>query len=532
MKRRDFLAGGAAALGAASAGLPCPAVAQPVGARTLAFIPQANLTSLDPIWTTATVTRNYGFMVFDTLYGLDAKLNPLPQMAEGHVIEDDGKRWTIKLRPGLMFHDNTPVLASDCVASLQRWMKRDGVGQTIAGRMDALEAPDDRTLVFRLKKPFPAMPFALAKTQPSPPFIMPARIAAGDAFKQITEVMGSGPFQFVQKEYVSGSLAVFSKFAGYKPREDTPSFTAGAKRALVDRVEWRVIPDAATANNALRTGEADWIEIPLPDLIPQLKADRGVVVDRLDPYGLYPVLRPNHAIAPTSNRALRQAMLAAVNPVEVMQSFMGDDASTYHAPIGCFLPGTPYENTAGMDRLGGKKSVAEIQAMLKSGGYNNERVLLMHPTDQPFYDAMSQVVSAQLKRVGINIDDVPMDWGTVVQRRAKRDPLESGGWSLFCTSFPAVDYLDPLSAPGLRANGVKGWYGAPEIPKLEALREAWIDSPDLAERKRLATEIQALAFEEVMFIPLGNYLQSAAWRKNITGHLKGPVPVFWNVEKA
>ena len=528
MKRRSFLTAAASA-----AALARPALAQTAGARTLVFVPQANLTSLDPIWTTATVTRNYGFMVFDTLFGLDAQLTPSPQMVEGFVTEDDGRRWTMKLRNGLVFHDGSPVLARDCVASLKRWMQRDGVGQTIAARMDALEAPDDRTLVFRLRKPFPSLPFALAKTQPSPPFIMPERIASAvDASKQITEVVGSGPFRFEAKEYDSGAAAVFSKFAAYVPRQGTPSFTAGAKVVLVDRVEWKVIPDPSTANNALRSGAVDWLEIPLPDLIGQLKADRNVVVDRLDPFGLYPVMRPNMAVAPTDNRLLRRAILAAINPVDVMQSFMGDDAASYTAPIGLFLKGTAYENDAGMDVVGGRKSDADVKAMMREAGYNGERVVLMHPTDQPFYDAMSQVCAARLKQVGFNLDDQAMDWGTVVQRRAKRDPLEKGGWSLFCTSFPGADYVDPLSAPGIRTNGAKGWYGAPEIPRIEALREAWIDSADLTEKKRLAREIQQAVFDEALLVPLGNYRQSAAWRKGVSGHLKGPVPVFWNVAKS
>ncbi len=529
MKRRDVLAGIGAGLGAAA--LARPALAQSKDARTLIFVPQANLTSLDPVWTTATVTRNFAFLVYDTLYGLDAQLNPKPQMVEGHVIDNDNKRWTMKLRDGLVFHDGTKVTARDCAASLARWMKRDGLGQTVAERLDALETPDDATLVFRLKKPFAALAFALAKTQPSPPVIMPARLAGTDAFKQITEVVGSGPFRFVANEQVSGILSVFAKFEGYKPRPETPSFTAGAKNVLVDRVEWRVIPDSATATNALAQGEVDWLEIPLPDLIPQLRRAKGVVVDRLDPYGLYPVLRPNCLIAPTNNRALRQAILAAVNPVEVMQAFMGEDSSTYNAPIGCFLPGTASANTAAMDRVGGTRPVAEIQKMLKDGGYNGEKLLLMHPTDQPFYDAMSQVVASQLKKVGINVDDSAMDWGTVVQRRAKKDPLDKGGWSLFCTSFPAVDYLDPLSAPALRGNGGAAWYGWPDVPKIEALHDAWLDATDPAEQKKLASQIQEVAFTEAMFVPLGQYFQSAAWRSNITGHLKGPVPVFWNIAK-
>jgi peptide/nickel transport system substrate-binding protein len=529
MRRRQLIG---AAASAVAAGLPCPGIAQGARARTLVFVPQANLSSLDPIWTTATVTRNFGMLVFDTLYGVDAQLRPRPQMVEGAVVEDDGRRWTMRLRDGLAFHDGTKVLARDCVASLQRWMKRDGLGQTLAARLEALEAPDDRTLVFRLRMRFASLPFALAKTQPSPPAIMPERIALTDPFRQITEVVGSGPFRFVASEYNSGSLAVFAKFDAYRPRDEAPDFTAGAKLALVDRIEWRVIPDQSTAVSALRAGEVDWIEIPLPDLIPQLKADRNVVVDRLDPYGLYPVLRPNHLVAPTDNPGVRQAILAAIDPVEVVQSFMGDDATTWNAPIGCFLPGTASANDAGMDRLGGRHSVAEVGAMLKAAGYAGERLVLMHPTDQPFYDAMSQVVAARLKQHGFNIDDQAMDWGTVVQRRAKRDGLEAGGWSLFCTSFPAADHLDPLTAPALRGNGAAAWYGWPLQPKIEALRSAWLDSDDPAEQKRLAAGIQDEAFRQAMYVPLGQYFQSAAWRKEITGHLKGPVPVFWNVRKA
>jgi peptide/nickel transport system substrate-binding protein len=237
-------------------------------------------------------------------------------------------------------------------------------------------------------------------------------------------------------------------------------------------------------------------------------------------------------IAPTNNRGLRQAMLAAIDPVQVMQSFMGDDSGSYHAPIGCFLPGTPSANSAGMDRLGAKKSVADIKAMIKDSGYAGERILLMHPTDQPIYDAMTQVVASQLKAVGLNIDDAAMDWGTVTQRRASKEGLDKGGWSLFTTSFPAVDYLDPLSAPALRGNGGKAWFGWPTDAKIETLHDQWLDATDPAEQKRLATAIQDEAFTEALYIPLGQYFQYAAWRSNITGFLKGPVPVFWNVAKS
>jgi peptide/nickel transport system substrate-binding protein len=526
MLRRSLLGTGAAA-----AILPRTSIAQPANARTLIFVPQANLTSLDPIWTTAPVTRNYAYLVFDTLFGTDDKLVPQPQMAEGAVSAEDGRRWTIRLRDGLLFHDNTPVLARDCVASLQRWMKRDILASSIAPLVDALEAPDDRTIVFRLKRPFPLLINALAKSQPSPAMIMPERIAATDPFKQITEVVGSGPFRFLPDEYVAGSRAIFARHAGYKPRDDAPSSLAGGKRALVDRVEWRIIPEAGTAANALRSGEIDWLEMPIPDLIPVLKSSKDVVVGRLDPYGLYPVLRFNSTQGPTANQKLRQAILAAINPREVMQAVMGDDASTYHAPIGCFLPGTPSGNDVAMDRVGGTKPVAELRAMVKDAGYNGEKLVLLHPTDQPFYDAMSQVCAATMKSIGLAVDDASMDWGTVVQRRTNREPLEKGGWSMFCSAFPALDYTDPLTAPGLRGTGDKAYYGWPTDAPIEDLRQQWIDAADPAARQRLAGEIQARAFTTAAQVPLGQYFQSAAWRSNITGHLKAQPPLFWNVTK-
>ncbi len=528
MHRRSFMPLVTAALAAPA--LARPALAQPASARTLVFVPQANLTSLDPIWTTATVTRNYAFMVFDTLFGTDDQLVPRPQMASGHEMAPDGLRWTIRLRDGLRFHDGTPVLARDCVASLNRWMRRDPMGGSIRERLDALEAPDDRTIVFRLKKPFPPLLTALAKTQPSAAMIMPERIAQTDPFKQITEVVGSGPFRFVADEYNSGSRAVFAKFDGYVPRDDAPSSIAGAKRALVDRVEWRIIPEAGTAVNALRAGEVDWLEMPIPDLIPTLKRDRNVVVGRLDPYGLYPVLRFNHTQGPTRNQKLRQAILAAIDPREVMQAVMGEDASTYNAPIGCFLPGTPYANGAAMDRVGPRPD-AEIKRLLAESGVASERIVLMHPTDQPFYDAMTQVVAATCKRIGLNVEDASMDWGTVVQRRSSREPLEKGGWSLFCTAFPALDWVDPLSAPAMRGNGAAAWYGWPENAKLETLRSQFVDSTDEGEKRRIAEALQQETFEAAMFVPLGQYFQSAAWRTSLSGHLKGQPPLFWNVKK-
>ena len=528
MHRRSLIAGATAAATA----LPRFAIAQPAASRVLRFVPQANLTSLDPVWTTATVTRNYAFLVYDMLYGTDDALVPRPQMAEGHQASDDGLRWTIRLRDGLVFHDGTPVLAQDCVASLDRWMRRDTLGGSIAAVLDALEAPDDRTLVFRLRQPFPFLLHALGKTQPSVPVIMPARIAATDPFKQVTEIIGSGPFRFVAGEYVPGDRAVFARHDGYRPRDDAPSSVAGAKRAMVERVEWRILPEPGTAVNALRAGEVDWLEMPIPDLIPTLLADRNVTVGQLDPYGLYPVLRFNTIQPPTDNLKLRQAILAAIDPEEVMQAVMGDDRRTYNVPIGAFIAQSPWANASAMDRLGGTRTRAALREMVRASGYAGEKLVLLHPTDQPFYDAMSQVCAATLKDIGLNVDDAAMDFGTVVQRRVSKEPLDRGGWSMFCTSFPALDYMDPLDIPGLRGHGARAYFGWPTDPAIEALRDQWMAAGDDDARRTIAAAIQGQAFTNPAQVPLGQYFQRAAWRTSLTGHLKGQPPIFWNVQKA
>ena len=521
MKRRAFLATSATALAA-------PAI----GAQTsmIVHVPQGNLVTLDPVFTTAQVTRNAAAMVFETLYGRDEKLDPKPQMLDGHLVEDNGLRWTMTLRDGLLFHDGTKVLARDCVASLQRWMKRDAIGQTVAARLDALEAPDDKTLVWRLKKPFAALPRALAKTQ-NTPSIMPERIATTDPFKQIPEAIGSGPFRYVPNEYVSGHRAVFDRFDQYTPRPEPASFSAGGLRVLVDRVEWQIIPDPATAANALVTGSVDWLDSPLPDLIPMLKGKSDVVVALVDIYGTFGGLRPNFLQGPTANPGVRRAMLAAVDQVDVMTAVMGGDPSLFRAPTGFFIPGAGSETDAGMDRVRKRLSKDEIKAMLKQAGYAGERIVYMHPTDQIYYDAMSSVAVAAFREIGLNIDEQNTDWGTVVERRASRESLEKGGWSMFPYGAPAADYQDPIFATNIRGNGKGAWFGWPEDAKVEELRNRWMDSADPAERHRLDAEIQANAFETVPFIPLGQYLPPAAYRKNLTGVLKGAVPVFWNVKK-
>ena len=512
------------------ASLATPAITRAEGTRTLKFVPRTGFAILDPVWTTDAATRAFALSVFESLYSVDESLVAHPQMAAGHTVEDDGKLWVIRLRDGLRFHDGEPVQARDCTASIKRWMLRDAVGKTLALRLDALEASDDQTIVFRLNKPFPQLPFALGKAQPNMLPVMPLRLASTDPSQQVSELIGSGPFRFVPSEFSAGNFAVMARFEGYRPRDETPNGTSGGRKALLDRVEWHAIPDPATAAGALLKGEMDWVETPLPDLLPRLRQDRSIVVSICDPHGNYPLLRPNHVSGPTANVGVRRAIMAALDPVEIMQAATSGEPDAFTAPVGCYLPGSASDSRTGMERLG-PKSPAEVKAMLRDAGYANERLVLLHASDFAPVDAMWQVISVRLREAGFNVDDQVMDQATVIARRNNREAPEKGGWSLLIANAPAADHLSPMVALGLRT-GAAAWIGWPTDPAVEALREKWIDSPDPDEQKRLAAEIQGVALADVLYVPLGHYVQKSAWRSNVSGVLKASAPVFWNITKS
>ena len=522
MKRRSFVAG------ATATALARPAIAGK--AQVLVLVPQANLTVLDPHATAATVTRNYSLMVYETLYARDMAYDSKPQMLAGDVVEDDGKRRVMTLREGMLFHDGTPVRARDCVASLRRWLMRDQVRSTIEPRVAAIEAKDDRTIVWRLHKPFPTLPFFLSKAQPQP-VIMPERLALTDPFKPLGEIVGSGAFRFVPDEYVSGAISVFTKFDRYVPRQEPVSYVAGGHDAKLDRVEWKVMPEPATAANALATGEIDWIELPQPDLVPMLKATEGVATGMLDIYGTFGHLRPNHLQGPTANPGVRRAMMAAIQQKDVMMAVMGDDPATWRVPVCYFIPGSESANDAGMQAVARPHSVDEVRKMLDEAGYGGERIAFMHPTDQLAYNAICIVAVDAFRKVGLNIDDQAVDWGTILQRRNSQAPLDKGGWSMFPGGASGGDMVNPLLEGIVRSNGANAWVGWPDDPHLEAALEAWIDAPNQAERQKQARLYQQAAFNTVPTIPVGQYLPNAAWRSNLNGLLKGAAPVFWGVSK-
>jgi peptide/nickel transport system substrate-binding protein len=516
----------------AASPLAAPKLARAEGGSTLRFVPKFDPGVLDPHSSTSGITRNHAFLVYETLYGMDANQQPQPQMVAGHLVEDDGLKWTLTLRPGQRFHDGEKVLARDCVASLKRWAIRDVFGQELMATTDELSAPDDRTLVFRLKRPFPLLPMAIGKAQGAAPMIMPARLAETPATKQVSEIIGSGPFRWNASEYVPGAFAAYTRFAEYQPREEgEPSGTAGPKHAYFDRVEWRVIPDVGTSVEALRSGEVDWLDFILPDLAGSASRDPGVIVRVLEPNGYMGVLRLNHLQPPFNNPSIRRTMLHVVDQTEVMQGMVGDNPAFYRAPVGVFCPGSAMDNNAGMAEFATKRDLAAMRAELVAAGYSGERVVMLMVTDLPQYRGACEVLAEQMKRVGFNVDYQAMDYNTMAQRRESREPVEKGGWSGFITNgWYGTDMLTPVTHTALRGNGAKGFAGWPDSPKLESLRRAWMQTADVGEQKRIAVELQMQAWIDVPYVPLGQNLQPVAYRNTLTGLLAG-FPLFWNVRR-
>ncbi|MCC7284490.1 MAG: ABC transporter substrate-binding protein, partial [Acetobacteraceae bacterium] len=324
MRRRTLLA---AATAAPFVPLAAPAIAQGAASqRLMRMVPHANPGSLDPIWTTAYVTRNFGYLVWDTLFASNSKFQIEPQMAEGHTVSPDGLVYEITLRPGLKFHDGEPVRAADCIASIARWSKRDAMGQRLDAALDAMQVVDDRKFTIKLKRPYPLLIAALGKPSSNVPFVMPERIARTDPFKQVDDFVGSGPYRFIRSEWVPGSILTFSRNDAYVPRQGgEPSLTAGPKITHFDRIEWRIIPDGGTSGAALQAGEIDWWEQPTPDLLPLLARNRNIEVTQQDPVGLPGILRFNHLQPPFDNPAIRRAILPAINQKDFMMAVNGDD---------------------------------------------------------------------------------------------------------------------------------------------------------------------------------------------------------------
>ncbi len=527
LNRKEFLSA-AGLTGAVLLVSPHFALAQNRPKSILKFVPPTGLTILDPITTTAAVTMTHAYCVWDTLFGVNSKLEPKPQMADSGVASPDGLTWTIKLRDGLSFHDGQPVRSKDCVASLERWSKRDVSGMALAKAVDSYQTPDDRTIVIKLKQPFPRMLNVLGKPHSSPAFIMPERIAQTSPTTAVNEIIGSGPYRFIAKEFVPGSKVVYEKFDKYKPRSEPANWTSGGKVVNFDRLEWTIVSDPSTAVSALQNGEVDWVETPLADLLPVLKSNANIKVEVSDPYGLVGVMRFNSSQAPFDNPKVRRAVYEALNQSDYM-SAMGLDKANWevcHANYPCGIPGVK-------NAIDGKPGgLEQAKKLLKESGYKGERVVVLSPTDNPTIAPYGPVTADLLKKIGFNVDLQEMDWGTVTQRRASKESVDKGGWSIFHTTWPSVAIGDPLLNTNVRGLGQAGWFGWFNDPETEKLANDWLMATEPVQQQKIFDESQRRAMQMMPIALLGKFTSQTAMRKSLTGAVHGSAAFFWGIRRA
>ena len=526
MKRRTVLK-------SALAGTAALAAPRVVGAQSAAklinFVPHADLASLDPMWTTADVTRNYSLAVFDTLYGYDAQFNVQPQMLAGDKVENDGKTWELTLREGLKFHDGEKVLAKDCVATIKRFVKRDPFGQALMKRVDEIAATSDTTIRIRLNKPFPLLRNALAQVYCA---MMPERLAALDPFtQQIPEAIGSGPFKFLKDERIPGSRVVFARNEAYVPRTGgVPSFNAGPKVVNVDRVIWNFIPDPGTISAALQQGEVDWWENPTIDLIPQMKKNNKLWIGVKDRTGEIACLRFNHLHPPFDNPAIRRIVLAAMDQQEIMQVVAGAEPSLIKIDVGIFVPDTPLASKVGVEQTRGPKDYEKLKKDLIAAGYKGEKIVVLAATTIPIIWAEAQVSADVLKRIGFNVDFQALEWGSVVQRRASKEPNDKGGWNIFYTYLGGFGNVSPAPNIAIRGNGAATWFGWPTNPKMEALYDSWFEAPDLASQRKIVDDMQAVFWQDPPYAPMGMFDQPTAYHTYLSDVRDG-WPQFYGLKK-
>lgn len=526
-KRSQFLGTVLAGMAVLATALPASKAEAQV---TLRNVMHSDLKIIDPIWTTAYIQRNYGYMVYDTLFAMDEKFEVKPQMVDTWTVSDDKKTYTFTLRDGLLWHDDQPVTAEDCIASIKRWGARDSMGQKLLTVVQEFQAVDAKTFKLVLKEPYGLVLQSLGKPSSNVPFMMPKRVAETDPMTQISESIGSGPFMFKRDEWKPGDKAVFVKFAKYKPRAEPPSALSGGKVVKVDRVEWLAIPDVQTAVNALISGEVDYVEQPTHDLLPVLKAEKSIGVIDWNPLGNQYTFRFNTLHPPFNNEKIRRAVFTAFNQEDFLKAVIGDPAY-YKVCKSMFPCGTPFDSAKGTEGAY-ESNFAKAKEELKAAGYDGTPVLLMHSTDLAVLTNLAPVAADLMRKAGLNVDMQSMDWQTLVARRAKKEPPSQGGWNAFLTSWVAADMLNPVMVGFMNAACDKAMFGWPCDDQIEKLRDGFAKETDPAKQKALAEEVQARAIAYGTHVNLGQWYQPAAIRKEaVSGFLTAPAPVFWNVTK-
>ncbi|MET0528317.1 MAG: ABC transporter substrate-binding protein [Microvirga sp.] len=499
---------------------------------TIRFVPHADLQILDPIVSTANIVKLHGYMVYDTLYGLDENFVPQPQMVKQMTQSEGGRVYRFTLRDGLKWHDGGPVTAEDCVASLKRWAARDAAGQLMTRVLKEMRVVDEKTFEIEFTQPYGLVLESLSKVATNIPFMMPKRLAETDPFKEVPEVIGSGPFRFVKKDWVPGSKVVYEKFADYVPRNEPASAFAGGKVVNVDRVEWVIIRDPQTALSALMSGEIDFWEAPSLDVLPVLKSAGNIATPVINKTGTQAQIYFNHTIPPFDNQKARQAMFWLINQETYLQAINGNP-EFYRTCPSFFTCGTPMETDVASEPLK-RPNPEKAKALFKEAGWDfSKPIVVLDPTDENIAHPATVVTVQAMRDIGLTVDAQAMDWATMLKRRNSKEPTNAGGWNMLHSYTGGVTVSTPVWSVAFSGACEKGLFGWPCDKDLEDLRLKWALVEGTEAKKKVASEYQARAFEMGHHVPLGQWTSYVAYRANVAGVLSAPdsAVLFWNMKK-
>ncbi|MBL8687841.1 MAG: ABC transporter substrate-binding protein [Rhodospirillaceae bacterium] len=501
--------------------------------KVLKVVAQGDLRVLDPIWTTGTITQNHGNLVYDLLFAWNEKLEATPQMVSTWNASADGLTYTFTLRDGLAFHDGSPVTSKDVIPSIARFAARDIMGQRLYKVVADVKAVDDKTFTMTLKEPYGLVASTLGRMGGLSPVIMREAEAKTDPHQQVTTVIGSGPFKFKQDEWVPGAKVVYVKNDAYKPRSEAPSYAAGGKVVHLERVEWLYIPDPATIGAALGAGEIDFWETPTSDLLPILRRNKDIVLAPSDPLGTQGILRPNHLYPPFDNPKARQALVWLTNQEDYLRASVSSDPNDWKVCPAMFVCGSPNETLAGAEAAtekDPKKRDEMAKRLFAESGYKGEPIHILQATDFPAFNGAALVLADALKRIGANPQLVPIDWNSVLTRRAVKKPPAEGGWNVFFTSSGGLPGSSPFANP-VATDCDKAWFGWPCDAEIEKLRDAWTREADPKKQFAIIETLQRRMFEQVPYVTYGQWFQQLAYRSNVKGVITSPQRYYWNTRK-
>jgi peptide/nickel transport system substrate-binding protein len=285
--------------------------------------------------------------------------------------------------------------------------------------------------------------------------------------------------------------------------------------------------------NALQSGDIDFMEIPPFELLPILEANPDIKIDTLSKLGNQTMGRMNFLLPPFDNIKVRRAALLAMNQKDVLDALIGNPKyqQVCGAIFGC---GTPLESEAGAPAdLTKAGNIEAAKKLLAESGYDGTPIVIMAPGDVVTLRAQPTVATQMLRQAGFKVDLQATDWQTVVTRRASQKPVSEGGWNMFFTNWVTADVMDPIASFPVGGRGKNGgWFGWAEDAKIEQLKDKYVRAATPEDRKKIAIEIQQEVYDQVIYVPLGQFLAPSAWRKSLTGVLDGPAtPIFWNIDK-